>query len=131
MSLSSRRAWLLLAACVAAPADAQIPLDYRLPPPRDPGLRLNIRHGCAEPSTDDAIIVCGRQDDDRRYRVASEPVPGARRRLIAGEPQSAMGALNAGGCIGDCRRSVGITIDPIRLMRDPLGALRDALHIRD
>src|SRR5437764_2574873 len=46
---------------------------------------------------DDAIVVCGRADDARmRLPLGSQPEPGARRRLIAGEPPSASGALDVG-----------------------------------
>jgi hypothetical protein len=48
-------------------------------------------------SGDDAIVVCGRADDSRmRLPLGSQPEPGKRRRLIAGEPPSAAGALSVG-----------------------------------
>jgi hypothetical protein len=101
MSLSSRRTWLLLAACVAAPVDARIPLDYRLPPATEPALRLDMRPGCPPADSPEEIVVCGSRDDER-YRVEpSEPVPGARRRLIAGEPPTGAGAL-ADGALSRC-----------------------------
>jgi len=53
-------------------------------------------------SADDAIVVCGRSDDPRmRLPLGSQPEAGARRRLIAGEPPSAVGALSVGqACCG-------------------------------
>jgi hypothetical protein len=59
------------------------------------GLRL-ARRCPREAGGEDAIIVCGR-NDDARMRVPYEPEPGARVRLIAGEAPSAVGALGAGG----------------------------------
>ena len=48
-------------------------------------------------SGDDAIVVCGRSDDARmRLPLGSQPEPGERRRLIAGEPPSGAGALSVG-----------------------------------
>ena len=89
--------WLLLAACAAGPAEGQmVAIDYRLPPVSDPPMRLEVRAGCLPATSEDEIVVCGSRDEDRRYRVASEPVPGARRRLIAGEPPSAVAALADG-----------------------------------
>lgn len=54
-------------------------------------------------SGDDAIVVCGRNDDERmRLPLGSQPEEGARRRLIAGEPPSATGALTVGrACCGN------------------------------
>ena len=51
---------------------------------------------------DDAIVVCGRNDDSRmRLPLPVQPEPGARRRLIAGEVPSATGALSVGqACCG-------------------------------
>lgn len=72
------------------------------------------------------IVVCGR--GSRFERMVLPPVPGAPHRLIAGEPPSAAAALG-GSCIGLCGRGVGITVDPIRLLRDPVGELKRALHI--
>jgi hypothetical protein len=81
-----------LAGFAAASAPAQLPIDYRLPPRAEPPLRTELRPGCAGTSTDE-IIVCGTREEDERYRVAYEPVPGARRRLIAGEVPRGVGAL--------------------------------------
>lgn len=68
MTLSRRGSWLLLAACSANPAEAQIAVDYRLPSSTEPPLRTEIRPGCPPaPSTDD-IIVCGRREDEQ-FRV--------------------------------------------------------------
>ena len=53
-------------------------------------------------SADDAIVVCGRNDDARmRLPLGSQPEEGARRRLIAGEAPSAVDALSVGqACCG-------------------------------
>ena len=75
---------------------------------------------------DDAIVVCGR--GARFERMVLPPLPGARRHLIAGEPPSAAGALGP-SCIGLCGRGVGITVNPIALLRDPVAELKRALHI--
>ena len=74
------------------------------------------------------IVVCrGREAE----RIQFPPIPGERVRLIAGEPPGAAAALGAGGgCERLCHDPVGITIDPVRLVRDPLGALRAALRGR-
>ena len=94
MALSRMVPWLL-PALLAAPATAQPIGDYRLPPAPPASLQFELRD-CPASEGDD-IVVCGDRDEDRRYRVApSEPVPGARRRLIAGEPPSGAGALAAG-----------------------------------
>ncbi len=101
MALSRRAPWLWLA-LAATPATSQIPIDYSLPPSSQPTLRTDLRPDCPRSSTDDEIVVCGNRDDDYRYRVApSEPVPGARRRLIAGEPPSGVDAL-ADGALSRC-----------------------------
>ena len=76
---------------------------------------------------DDAIVVCGRRE--RVQRMAFPPIPGQRRRLIAGEPPSAATALAGGGCIQRCEGSVGISLDPVELLRDPVAALKRAFHI--
>ena len=126
MTLSRTVPGLMLTFAVT-PAEAFPATDYRLPPQR-----FELRTGFAEPcpaATDEGeIIVCGTRDEDRRYRVAPEPTPGARRRLIAGEPPGA--TLSDGGCYRSCPGSVGIAIDPILLIRDPVAALKQALHIR-
>jgi hypothetical protein len=60
-------------------------------------------------SGDDAIIVCGRSDDSRmRLPLGSQPEPGERRRLIAGEPPSAAGALSVGQAC--CAHGGGINL---------------------
>ena len=117
----------LLLAFSAAPADSMVPIDYRLPPPRLEA-RGTARERCPAGGDEDDIIVCGRRDQDARYRIDPAPEPGARRRLIAGEPPGA--TLSDGGCYRSCPGSVGIAIDPILLFRDPVAALKNAFHIR-
>lgn len=58
------------------------------------GAGVRIVRRCRREAGEDEIVVCGRTDD-ARMRVPYEPAPGARVRLIAGEPPSGMGALNA------------------------------------
>ena len=82
---------------------------------------LAPQRGCVR-TGDEEILVCGRPAVD--IRIEPSPPRGL------GEIRSGMAAMNAGGCLGDCRGFVGITVDPIRLIRDPVGALRDALRIR-
>ena len=47
---------------------------------------------------------------------------------VAGEVPRA--TLGDAGCYRSCPGSVGIAIDPILLLRDPVAALKNALHIR-
>lgn len=65
------------------------------------GTGLRAARRCPrEAAGEDAIVVCAR-NDDARMRVPYEPAPGARTRLIAGEPPSATGALGVGdACCG-------------------------------
>ena len=85
----------LLLAFGAVPGEALPPIDYRLPPPRvEQAYEPQAR--CPTASDEEEIVVCGSRDEAARYRVSFDPVPGARHRLIAGEPPSAMGALGAG-----------------------------------
>ena len=123
----SRTVTGLALAYSSVPAEAIVPVDYRLPPPRLDA-RAYRRDPCRSGGDEDDIVVCGRRDEDARFRVDPEPVPGARRRLIAGEPPGA--TLSDGGCYRSCPGSVGIAIDPILLLRDPVAALKQALHIR-
>lgn len=72
------------------------------------------------------IVVCGRRSED--YRVPYEPEPGS-------PPVRAMGELPRPGDLGGechrmCHQPVGVSINPIRLIRDPVGTLRDMLRGR-
>ena len=97
MSLSSRRTWLFLAAVAGAPAAAQSPIDYGLPPSPDPPLRTEIRLGCPGASSEDEIVVCGPREEDERFRVPpSERRPGPADR--AGGEQMAALAEGPGRC---------------------------------
>lgn len=94
--------------------------------------RIEQGHGAPLPGCDragdgdEAIVVCGR--GARFQRMVLPPMPGARRRLIAGEPPSAAAALGP-TCVGLCGRGVGISINPIALLRDPVGELKRAFHV--
>ena len=68
MALSRTVPWLA-AAVVTAPATAQSPIDYRLPPSPIPHLRTDIRPGCPGASSEDEIVICGPHDEDERFRV--------------------------------------------------------------
>lgn len=67
----------------------------------------------------DTVTVCGRPV--RRgggYRVPHQPEPGARVRLIAGEPASPMAAMGADGCLRLCEQPVMINLlDPGSIIR--------------
>lgn len=89
MGLSRRAPWLVLA-CAAAPASAQIPIDYTLPPAAEPVLRTDIRPGCARSPADDEIVVCGSRDEDRRFRVEPSPEPAGPANRAGGEQMAAM-----------------------------------------
>ena len=99
----------------ARAAIARIERGFAAPPP-----------DCDRAGAEDAIIVCGR--GARFERMTLPPLAGARRGLIAGEPPSAVAAFGS-SCIGLCARGVGITVNPIALLRDPIGELKRALHI--
>ena len=118
----------LLLAFAAAPGEALPPIDYRLPPP---GIEqpFGPRTRCPSSSDDDEIVVCGTREDDG-YRVSAARIPGAPQRLVAGKPPSGMAALNMRECIQRCPSSVGVSIDVVQLLSDPVGALRDAFHVR-
>jgi hypothetical protein len=58
---------------------------------------------------DDAIVVCARDDDARmRLPLGSQPEPGARRRLIAGETPSATDVVGVGRSC--CEHGGGINL---------------------
>ncbi|HYD11333.1 MAG TPA: hypothetical protein VEC11_00650 [Allosphingosinicella sp.] len=67
----------------------------------------------------DDILVCGRPARaGGGYRVPYRPEPGARVRLIAGEPPSAMAAMGAGGCLRLCQQPVTVNLlDPGSIVR--------------
>jgi hypothetical protein len=60
----------------------------------------------------DEIVVCGRSVETGRQTLplGSQPEPGERTRLVAGEPPSAMAALGAGQCISRCQSMVGVDV---------------------
>ena len=61
---------------------------------------------------DDAIVVCGRDSSFRqRLPLGSQPEPGARHRLIAGELPSASAAPDE--CLRACYRPVMVPIIPM------------------
>jgi hypothetical protein len=66
----------------------------------------------------DSVVVCGRLVRGGGYRVSYEPVPGARMRLVAGEPPSAMAAMGADTCLRLCEQPVMINLlDPGSIIR--------------
>ena len=67
----------------------------------------------------DEIIVCGRlARAGQGYRVPWRPEPGARVRLIAGEPPGATAAMGAADCIRLCEHPVMINLlDPRSIAR--------------
>ena len=71
------------------------------------------------PPSADEIVVCGRPvQGGGGYRVPWAPEPGARVRLIAGEPPSATGAMGAGGCLRLCEQPVMLNLlDPGSIAR--------------
>jgi hypothetical protein len=60
----------------------------------------------------DEVVVCGSAVETRRQALpfGSRPEPGARIGPVAGEPPSAMAALNAGQCISRCQSMVGVDV---------------------
>ena len=123
MALSRMVGWLLFG-LVSSPSSALATVPWGMAPaPADPLGDLqraererSLAHGDPWPgrragcvrSDEEEILVCGRAEPD--VRVASEPTPGARRRLIAGEPPGGVAALAAGGCIQRCHQPVQIDI---------------------
>jgi len=66
------------------------------------GRAANGASGRCDPATDpDEVVVCGRNDAEHRIGPI-DPEPGEVQRLVAGEVPSAVGALNAGGCLTRC-----------------------------
>ena len=68
---------------------------------------------CPSSGSTDEIVVCGNREDgtqSARLPLPIEPEPGARRRLVAGEPPSAAAAMNADPCISRCPGSVGVNL---------------------
>lgn len=67
----------------------------------------------------DSVTVCGRLvQAGGGYRLPYEPEPGARVRLVAGEPPSAMAAMGAGGCLRLCEQPVMFNLlDPGSIIR--------------
>jgi hypothetical protein len=62
---------------------------------------------------DETIVVCGRSDDSRmRLPLGSQPVEGARRRLVAGEAPSGRDGLTPDRCLRLCYQPVTIPIIP-------------------
>ena len=96
MTLSRSGPWLLVVACAANPAEAQIAVDYTLPPVADPPIRTEVRRGCPPPEADEEIVVCGERDGER-YRVAPTPTRDASRRA-GGEQMQALAEGTPGRC---------------------------------
>jgi hypothetical protein len=111
---------------VSAPCAAQVPsapvASSIIAAPPDPLGDIATRRQADEErcrGAADAIIVCGRLvRGGGGYRVPYQPEPGARVRLIAGEPPSAMAAMGAGGCLRLCEQPVMINLlDPGSIIR--------------
>jgi hypothetical protein len=125
--MARHRIPLAILAVIAWPAVAQAQAESAavgiIPAPPDPLGTLaarqraeNARCGNDDP---DGVVVCGRV---RRvgggYRVPWQPEPGARVRLVAGEPPSGAGAMGAGGCLRLCLQPVMINLlDPRAIAR--------------
>jgi hypothetical protein len=126
--MAGMRSLVLLALVGAAsPALAQVPsapvASSIIAAPSDPlrdvaARRLADEERCRS-GTADSIVVCGRLvQGGGGYRVPYRPEPGARVRLIAGEPPSAMAAMGAGGCLRLCEQPVMINLlDPGSIIR--------------
>ena len=114
-----------------APADALGNLEVAAPQRGAADLdslwRAGLHDRCRRSTDVDEIIVCGREPAER---IAFPPIPGQVPRLIAGEAPSGAGAMAAGGCLRLCHQPVGISVNPISLLRDPMGTLRNALRGR-
>jgi hypothetical protein len=112
----------LVAAPMVAQAQAAPPVAGIIAAPPDPLGALaarqraeNARCGNDDP---DGVVVCGRVRRGGGYRVPWEPEPGARVRLVAGEPPSGAGAMGAGGCLRLCLQPVTINLlDPGAIAR--------------
>jgi hypothetical protein len=122
------RTFLLLGSLAAAsPAAAQapgvpVPSGIIAAPPDPLGDIAEQRRADEERcrrGAGDAILVCGRlAQGGGGYRIPYEPEPGARVRLTAGEPPSAMAAMGAGGCLRLCEQPVMINLlDPGSIVR--------------
>jgi hypothetical protein len=125
--MAGRLSLMLLALIgVSAPCAAQVPsapvASSIIAAPPDPLGDIAARRQADEERCRggaDAIIVCGRLvRGGGGYRVPYQPEPGARVRLIAGEPPSAMAAMGAGGCLRLCEQPVMINLlDPGSIVR--------------
>jgi len=111
---------------IAAPAVAQAPaapVQGIIAAPPDPlgdiGAQRRAEDERCRGGALDTVIVCGRlARGGDGYRVPYRPEPGARTRLIAGEPPSAMAAMGADGCLRLCEQPVMINLlDPGSIIR--------------
>jgi hypothetical protein len=119
-------AWLALigaaSPCVAQARYAPIASSIVAAPP-DPLGDIAARRQADEErcrsGTADAVIVCGRlARGGGGYRIPYQPEPGARERLIAGEPPPAMAAMGGDGCLRLCEQPVMINLlDPGSIIR--------------
>lgn len=112
-------ALLLLAAAFAMP-DAAFAQDDPAPEPNAEAV-LRAYHERIERALGihcvrgqgDEVVVCGRSVETQRQALpfGSQPEPGARIGPVAGEPPSAMAALNAPDqCISRCQSMVGVDV---------------------
>jgi hypothetical protein len=75
---------------------------------------------------DDAIVVCGRDTGFReRLPLGSQPEPGARQRLVAGEVPTGRDAMTAADrCLRLCEQPVMISIIPaVRALAGGIGRI--------
>jgi hypothetical protein len=123
----TRPALFLPCLFLSLPAAAQVPsapvAAGIVAAPPDPLGDLAARQrrdqeGCSDGAMD-SIVVCGRlARGGGGYRIPYRPEPGARVHLIAGEAPSAMGAMNAGGCLRLCEQPVMFNLlDPGSIAR--------------
>ena len=134
---------LILACCVVAPSPAAAEPPARrwafpeegadpLRSLREPAGQVAVpaaQPGCESEEGDAEIVVCGGRPQPA-IRIPFERVPGERIPLIAGEAPSAMAALNMRECVQRCHSPVGISFDPVQLIRDPVGTIRGLFRRR-
>ena len=110
----SRLAPLILLAAVPAGASSAPPITAEQAMTNYRKLIKTTRElDCPSSGSADEIVVCGNRGDETqsaRLPLPVEPEPGARQRLIAGEPPSATAAMNGAPCISRCQGSVGVNL---------------------
>jgi hypothetical protein len=126
----------LILSALATLATQPSPQFHNLPPssladlakeqPGPLGLTGGNRTPCTASQDPDEIIVCGDLDGESQRIGPSEPEPGDRQRLIAGEPPSAAAALGADACFRLCHQPVQVDVIGVaRALRRGIGRLLD------